>query len=1346
MCSIEEKISEYGQKRDTNALHQLISTINEDELINLVKRKINNACFIDTWTYILQSFTNNTKCHNKRYKMIQATLKELEENNVTNTSSNAIINRLCIELPKFKSEHLAELCTFCLECIQLRKTIKMTWKDLLPELLNIIVERDRFDFNDNEYTGAEYKSDFINSLCMSTWSPSIVTSLMAVFIDMPLTKEEHLKVVNKLGSFIEKMTPQEIPAFIHQLLRLCKQYNGKSIFIRLQSYFGLRIYNNANLNSDSSESNDFDAIESTNNQDTIEAESTVLYHIHAAASLGHECIKEYLSSLKNIVKSPEFVLHPFQLMTLFTISTIPHYEETVFDIVRQSIVRYYNEEQKKLNSCWFRDMVPTMNKLEEVFGQVVHFSFEDRDLVLQALVGFGFTLLGVGSALGRDPIAEKQWTLGNIILLKIIKRKRQIAAVIIQSLCNHIVTRQAVSQYIELLYLLSRTLPLLMLENQSCVVELMESLGQIPGSTANQLLDALIPLTKVSPTLRDHLIILLRKALYSRVTETRQMAVSGFLKLLTNLKISNMAVLSQSSNSTGSFSSGHSLLTQISMNRTTQSIGSSTFSNEALCLEVLSILKRCFMQQVEVRAQLYEGLYDAVCMNPELGVPILDLIWFHFKDYYVMDEDVLPPLNFNKIAVTREMESALQEPLGKLVYCTGLIVTKVSESEEDKENSTVIKFINILDSLCKRMINCELIHLELDNGTDLLDIIPESQEKVHILKEAMTVYEALIGYKICSWNKQSENHGQTINSLFQGYNRLLHFAKTLAKPKKGDAKKKKLDKTTQQTQSDATLKKDKQKSSKQLKIPDTVFNFQVIKRALILLHEPVIEWVTNVHVVTIKTKCDLHQHVMQATIFLVQNVRRFKGIDARYKKAYYDYITDISSVIFLRIIKRLNEFVDFDCTTAVLAMECFHIILTLITNQYKSNLKSFLNKVAGEEKSFVAQLTTFVELYQKLFETDEEDISHDPEVKKLSLTVISTLSTLAGQIPSDSNALSIQMCEWLKKIACQNTVPSKVSSSFVNLLFEMHIKYKVSLTIFEHISVSIGDITGVLLTQEDHDENFTLINEGTVHGILLSLCNYIKAILEDTDAVIARLKSEYNILIYPGVENVEKKMENLRRKELGVCCQLCFVVTVLTNLSNLAIESGNESEAVFKNDMLLFSTLSSLTKHFGVRSSKANLAFQRARFERLVKLAGKQLAPAVYKFILHIDENQRKKVQPTQKKKNIESSTLKSRVLRETRLIPKVIYEIEQFSKTIFQLSNKTKVDLAKYIGQGISRDFRISEKELKQALEGGGNPDVTVSTQSTRTDVSEEENNEDDVRDTNDKEEQPPPKKKSRT
>jgi hypothetical protein len=64
--------------------------------------------------------------------------------------------------------------------------------------------------------------------------------------------------------------------------------------------------------------------------------------------------------------------------------------------------------------------------------------------------------------------------------------------------------------------MLSKNLTLLMLDNKSKVVSLMEGLIQMPGHNAQQLLDAIIPLTKVSPTIRDHFILLLRKALYSR--------------------------------------------------------------------------------------------------------------------------------------------------------------------------------------------------------------------------------------------------------------------------------------------------------------------------------------------------------------------------------------------------------------------------------------------------------------------------------------------------------------------------------------------------------------------------------------------------------------------------------------------------------------------------------------------------------------------------------------------------------------------------------------------------------------------------------------------------------------
>lgn len=69
---------------------------------------------------------------------------------------------------------------------------------------------------------------------------------------MLLTKDEHLRVVVKLTSYMEKLIPQEIPSFVYQLLTLCRHQNGRVIFAKLQHYFGLRIYNCKNFWKDSS--------------------------------------------------------------------------------------------------------------------------------------------------------------------------------------------------------------------------------------------------------------------------------------------------------------------------------------------------------------------------------------------------------------------------------------------------------------------------------------------------------------------------------------------------------------------------------------------------------------------------------------------------------------------------------------------------------------------------------------------------------------------------------------------------------------------------------------------------------------------------------------------------------------------------------------------------------------------------------------------------------------------------------------------------------------------------------------------------------------------------------------
>lgn len=105
--------------------------------------------------------------------------------------------------------------------------------------------------------------------------------------------------------------------------------------------------------------------------EAIEAESTVLYHIYQSALSANHSIKDYLSSLKNFIKSPEFILHPFQLNVLLSLSTISCCEDKVFDLIRQTIARSFREDMKKSECHWLRDLAPATLDLEDSLIRII---------------------------------------------------------------------------------------------------------------------------------------------------------------------------------------------------------------------------------------------------------------------------------------------------------------------------------------------------------------------------------------------------------------------------------------------------------------------------------------------------------------------------------------------------------------------------------------------------------------------------------------------------------------------------------------------------------------------------------------------------------------------------------------------------------------------------------------------------------------------------------------------------------------------------------------------------------------------------------------------------------------
>lgn len=113
------------------------------------------------------------------------------------------------------------------------------------------------------------------------------------------------------------------------------------------------------------------SLESASDHEVVQAEGTILLYIHQWAVLGHESIKDYLNSLKHTTKSPEYILQPFHLSMLLSLSCIFAYEKQVIPLVRSCIVNSLHEERKRSDSCWFCEMVPCARNARDVIDQVI---------------------------------------------------------------------------------------------------------------------------------------------------------------------------------------------------------------------------------------------------------------------------------------------------------------------------------------------------------------------------------------------------------------------------------------------------------------------------------------------------------------------------------------------------------------------------------------------------------------------------------------------------------------------------------------------------------------------------------------------------------------------------------------------------------------------------------------------------------------------------------------------------------------------------------------------------------------------------------------------------------------
>ncbi|XP_033210812.1 Fanconi anemia group I protein homolog isoform X3 [Belonocnema kinseyi] len=683
----------------------------------------------------------------------------------------------------------------------------------------------------------------------------------------------------------------------------------------------------------------------------------------------------------------------------------------------------------------------------------------------------------------------------------------------------------------------------------------------------------------------------------------------------------------------------------------------------------------------------YTGLYDAITVNSELAEFVTEMLLERFKLFYEPDENIVPPVIFDKCTITQGAEEILQEPLGELIF----LIQKIYIKTASKNYAAVHEFSMILESFCRRTSRTEAEHLNLNETTDLLDNLPKSQKALHRLKLTISICEALIAYRFGAWSVDSVHFAENVVSLFKSYIRFVDFLKRSNKAKKGDTKSKAdkdvTDKSFRKTTRAATLK-----------LPNTVIDLDTAFKMLSLLYDKNgVSWATKEQAEILRKRTEFHHYVLQTCLNLFCNAKSMKGADLkRHKQQYSKNYLQIGGFLFKNVISDLDSIRNFDEPTAAFALECFKELCDLMCNSLGSEFQKFLNVTGGVHKKEGAnsQIEALLRPLTVMFvNAVEEEESEDLNVKKIPLHLIETISHLVHKVPFQNNIKEDKIQVWLQKETATKHFEPSVSLVIMQLLLFVEEQTAEYGTILKEVCEDLSE-----KYSEESDSAvgaFKIINERTIPQIYSSINNAIKCKLNNAVWLFGRLKAEQIIISTPGMEE-ETRRQELKNKERYLCNILAYIVGLLALFVDTKSDPGPHTDAVLKNVQQVFNILSNLTKYYMSKSSTQNVAFESTKFKMLVESAGKSLKPKVEDFISEIEEYKNK-----DQNKSSDSCARRNKSLRETKVIPRVIYEIEQFNKDILTLSKKSGIELNKYVKHSKTRDFKINKMQLVENLDG---------------------------------------------
>uniref|UniRef100_A0A3Q2CH73 FA complementation group I n=1 Tax=Cyprinodon variegatus TaxID=28743 RepID=A0A3Q2CH73_CYPVA len=1290
-----DKIVSLAEEESTAELQKYLSSLTNDQFASL----------------FVGSPPVSSEGANRRLLVYEHLIPLCESGDLQTEVAADIIGLLMLETHTLPGSSLAKLANIFVDAIRVGKMGSGKSLELFPTILTALAACEALSYGKGELSGEEYKKQLINSLCSSRWDPQCVIHLTTMFRDVPMSSEELQFLVEKVLRMFSKLDLQEIPPLVYQLLLLSAKVSEKwrvrnflnSFFALLQTpllIIQILVLRNLHLE-----------VQTIPQDQLRHVEGTVILHIVFAIRMDHELGREFLKSFKFVFLQTSYGnLCPFSVALLLSFARIQRYEEQVFDLLKGAVIRSFKDEQLQQGSKFLQDVLPGHCSVAKMILDAVKNSVFGWDHVTQGLVQLGFVLMdtfgpkpGPFGKSTEGPVSaartpqQQACKLGGQMLLQGFKIHEPIRGEILEQVLNRLVTKTAspVTHYLDLFSDLVTSAPMILLESSSKVTETFDHLTYLPLATVQGLLKAVQPLLKVSMSLKDSLILVLRKAMFSSQLDGRKSAVTGFLLLLKNFKVLGSLSSSQCSQAISSSQ------VQVDVHSRYNSA-----ANEAFCLEILSSLRRCLGQQADVRLMLYEGFYDVLRRNSQLASSIMQTLLSQVRRYYEPEQDLLPPIKLEPCITAHGDQVFLQEPLAHLVSCTvhclmwlqnaqrAANLNADDSDEEEEEEGYRAELQAMLESMTRRMIKCELEDFELDKSAEFsLGSSVGVKNNIYAVL-VMGLYEVLMEYNFIKAN-YNKSRFEELLELFNKHHKLSEILKE--KSGKGRAPSHKTPRSLLSMGFVSTL--------------ITVLfrdNSQSREEALSVLRSS-------------------GEFVRYALCVAVQKIQQLEesghtdGPDGQHSDKTFRFLCDMTSVLMWRytnIPAAVEEAgrKEKRCSLSQLCLEGLLRIFTTCQQRYPERMAQLLSTMEDEaEQDDAAEMNYFYirqfqrALFTQLSGGEEEFNSREAQL------LVSILTVLSRQLKPTSKQFT-QMITWTVKI-CKETSfeDSAFCKGLLSLLFSLQVLYKsqtgLLLELCQDIHSQLGDIDqDVEVEKQSH---FSIINMKTATTLLV--LSQVDRVLDEVDWLITRKKTQ-TASDKPASAEASQAAAQQDPVEKAVTLQLGTLLTALNELVQTALLPGNCTITLLRELSRTYTILTTLVKYY-IQMCASQHGYLPNRFEKLVKLSGSHLTPQCYSFITYAQvpsPSDRFGDDKKKKKRNEVNTAASAKLLRETKAIPNLIFSIEQYEKYLITLSKKSKVNLMQYMKLSTSRDFRINAATLDAALQEQEEPEETQESQET--------------------------------